>query len=202
MAQVKEKVFILKKIQYGEADLILKALTPSGARISLFARSALKSRKRFGGGILEPTHFLNVLYDDKAARSEHALNTLKEAELVNGFEGLRADYSRLELALRFVQLVHDLSREGETNSSEVFNLLGNALRAAETTTAPERLLIHFETKLLFHHGVLAVGEEEARLLRAAITDHERVEMSEGAWSSTGGRVRSALHEYLPTPFRS
>lgn len=88
---VKEKVFILKKTRYGEADLILQALTSRGARVSLFARAALKSRKRFGGGVLEPTHFIQAVYEEWQGRGgESPLLPLREATLLKGFEGLRS----------------------------------------------------------------------------------------------------------------
>ncbi|MEK7357972.1 MAG: DNA repair protein RecO, partial [Bdellovibrionota bacterium] len=117
--QVKDKVFILRKTRYGDNDLILNCLTPSGARISLFARSALRSKKRFGGGVLEPTHYVHVLYEDKSgSRTEHPLHTLKEASLIEDFPGLRSDYARIELALHFVRLVSEVVKEGEIDSSD------------------------------------------------------------------------------------
>ena len=113
--EVKEKLFILRKIKYGDADLILSCLTPKGAKISLYARSAMKSKKRFGGGVLEPTHYIHALYDDKTSRShsENPLHTLKEASLIEGFNGLRTDYNRIEAALYFVSLISNVVREGE-----------------------------------------------------------------------------------------
>ena len=91
--QVKNKVFILRKTRYGDHDLILNCLTPEGARVSFFARSALRSKKRFGGGVLEPTHYVHVLYDDKG---DGKINTLKEASLIQDFPGSPCiDSSRL-----------------------------------------------------------------------------------------------------------
>jgi DNA repair protein RecO (recombination protein O) len=196
--QVKEKVFILKKIKYGEADLILTCLTPRGERISLFARSALKSKKRFGGGVLEPTHYVNVLYDDKTSRShsDNPLHVLKEASLIEGFEGLRSDYGRIELALHFLALISDVVREGDVDSAELFNLLGNTLRAVEKSESLDHLRTHFEVKLLANQGVLTVEEEEGALLRTSISEHEGVNLSDSQWASVRGRVKRVLSEYL------
>ncbi len=194
--QVKEKVFILKATRYGDADLILHALTPKGSRISLFARSALKSKKRFGGGVLEPTHYVSVLYDDKSARAESPLHTLKEASLIESFPGLRTDYNRIEAALHFLQLVNDASYEGDVHADEVFNLLGNALKAAETTQDLSHLRIHFETKLLGHHGILPIHDEEAILLRTSIVDHEQIVLGEGSWHLVNARLKPILTDYL------
>ncbi len=196
--QVKEKVFILKKTRYGDADLILNCLTPKGARISLYARSALKSKKRFGGGVLEPTHYIHALYEDKSSRShsENPLHTLKEASLIEGFQGLRTDYSRIETALYFVQLISDVVKEGEVDSADLFNLLGNTLRAAESSHHLDWLRTQFEVKLLANQGVLPVEEEEHLLLRAPIADHESLRLVDAEWSRVRGRIRTVMAEYL------
>lgn len=194
---VKEKVFILKKTRYGEADLILQALTSRGARVSLFARAALKSRKRFGGGVLEPTHFIQAVYEERQGRGgESPLLPLREATLLKGFEGLRSDYERVEAALRFVQLAGHVSREGDVGSSDLFNLLGNALKAAESTSSLQKLRAHFEAKVLGLQGVLLHDTEERALLSTPISEHERVNLSEVEWRIVTERVRVALREYL------
>ncbi|MCM2280603.1 MAG: DNA repair protein RecO [Bdellovibrionaceae bacterium] len=196
--QVKDRVFILKKVRYGDADLILHVLNAQGARLNLFARSALKSKKRFGGGVLEPTHFVSVIYEDRQgkAQGEGSLHTLKEASLIEAFDLLRTDYSRLEAALQFVQLVHDVSHEGEVHAGEIFNLLGNALKAAETTADLEKLKIHFEVKVLAHHGVLPVDADAAALLRAPIVAHDSIELDDFGWRAVSVQANRVLKEYL------
>lgn len=196
--QVKEKLFILKKVRYGEADLILNCLTPKGARLSLYARSALKSKKRFGGGVLEPTHYIHALYEDKTSRShaENPLHTLKEATLIDGFDGLRTDYTRLETALHFVQFISGMIREGDIDSSELFNILGNTLRAAEKSSQLGWLRTQFEVKILANQGVLAVEEEEHELLRVPISEHENLNLSNEQWMRVRGHVKRVLGEYV------
>ena len=196
--EVKEKLFILRKIKYGDADLILSCLTPKGARISLYARSALRSKKRFGGGVLEPTHYIHALYDDKTSKShsENPLHTLKEASLIEGFNGLRTDYARIEMALQIVQLISNVIKEGEIDSEGLFNLLGNTLRAAEKSQHLDWLKTQFEVKLLANQGVLAVEEEEQVLLRAQISEHESLNLSPEQWTRLRGRIKAVLSEYL------
>ncbi len=191
--QVKTKVFILRKTRYGDNDLILNCLTPEGARVSLFARSALKSKKRFGGGVLEPTHYIHVMYEDKG---QQRLNTLKEASLIQDFSGLRTDYARIEVALYFVKLISEIVKEGEVDSAEIFNLLGNTLKAAETSLHLDYLKTHFEVKLLANQGVLPHEPEEQILLALAINDHERSTLTEPDWLRLRGRVKRVLQEYL------
>lgn len=198
MQQVQDKVFILKKIRYGDTDLILQALNPRGARLSLFARAALKSKKRFGGGVLEPTHYVHILYDDKSssARNEPPLHALKEASLLEGFDSLRTDYERIETGLHFVQLISDVVREGDVDSPELFNLLGNALRAAGMSQRLSLLRIHFEVKLLANQGVLPHEAEELLLLHAPVSEHQKLSLADTDWRRVQGRVRRVLAEYL------
>lgn len=191
--QVKNKVFILRKTRYGDNDLILNCLTPEGARVSLFARSALRSKKRFGGGVLEPTHYVHVLYDDKG---DGKINTLKEASLIQDFPGLRTDYARIEAGLSFVKLVADIVKEGEIDSEEIFNLLGNTLKAAETTAHLDRLKTHFEVKLLANQGVLPHEPEEQTLLALPIAAHATATLDDSQWLGLRGRIKRVLQEYL------
>ena len=191
--QVKNKVFILRKTRYGDNDLILNCLTPDGARISFFARSALRSKKRFGGGVLEPTHYVHVLYDDKG---DGKISTLKEASLIQDFSGLRTDYARIDAGLYFVKLVSEIVKEGEVDSAEIFNLLGNTLKAAESTEQLERLKTHFEVKLLANQGVLPHEPEEQELLALPISAHASAILEDAQWARLRGRVKRVLQEYL------
>jgi DNA repair protein RecO (recombination protein O) len=196
--QVKDKVFILRKVRYGDADLILNCLNSRGSRLSFYARSALKSKKRFGGGVLEPTHYVQVVYEDKSGTSpaENPLHTLKEASLIADFPGVRTEYARIELALHFVRLISEIVRDGDIDSADLFNLLGNSLRAAETTSRLDRLRIHFEVKLLANQGVLPLEAEENELLQAAISAHETVTLSDEQWAIVAAQARRVLREYL------
>ena len=178
--------------------MIIQALTSAGTRVSFFARSALKSKKRFGGGVLEPTHYVNVLYEDKSnSRADVTLHTLKEAELIQSFDGLRTDYERIEMALGLLQTVSDVVREGDTDAVELFNLLGNTLRAAETSRQLTHLRIHFEVKFLGNQGVLSPDDpEEQMLLAIPVSAHAEAPFSEPQWRQIGVRTRRALSEYI------
>lgn len=150
--QGKDRFIILRKMKYSEADLILHAISPKGEKLSFIARGALKSKKRFGGGILEPSHFVSFIY--KPATDEGQLNVLQEATLINDFPGIRKDYDHLELALHVLECVSKVSQEGDKNSEFLFNLLGNTLKAIETAQDPLVLKMHFYLKFLLQQGVV------------------------------------------------
>lgn len=189
---------VLKTTRYGEADLIVSILTAEGTRLQLFARSALKSKKRFGGGILEPTRYIQVSYEDRRSRmgGESDLHTLREANMVEAFEGLRTDYARLELALALVQSVYSIVRQGDASSPEIFNLLGNGLRAAQTSKELTRLRVHFDIRLLASQGVLEIEGEAAQLAALSIGSHDVDTISGIDWRRLGAAANQQLRRYI------
>lgn len=168
VTQGKDRFIILRKMKYGEADLILHALSPRGEKLSFIARGALRSKKRFGGGVLEPSHFVTFTY--KAATDEGQLNVLQEATLVNDFAGIRHDYDKLEFALHVLECVSKVSQEGDQNSEFLFNLLGHTLKAAETSTDILVLKMHFYLKFLLQQGVVNAEPWMAPFLKTNLAD--------------------------------
>lgn len=168
MTQGKDRFIILRKIKYSEADLILHALSPQGEKLSFIARGALKSKKRFGGGVLEPSHFVTLTY--KASGEQGGLNVLQEATLINDFPGIRKDYDHLELALHVLECVSKVSQEGDKSSEFLFNLLGHTLRAIESAQDPLVLKMHFYLKLLLQQGVVQAEPWMAPFLKTNLAD--------------------------------
>jgi DNA repair protein RecO (recombination protein O) len=152
MSQAKDKFIILRKMKYGESDLILHAISPHGEKLSFIARGALKSKKRFGGGILEPTHFVSFTF--KESSEEGKLHTLQEASLINDFPGIRQDYDHLEFALHVLDCVGKVSQEGDKHSDFLFNLLGHTLKSIEIAQDVLVLKMHFYLRFLLQQGVI------------------------------------------------
>lgn len=172
MSQGKDRFIILRKIKYGEADLILHALSPRGEKMAFMARGALRSKKRFGGGILEPSHFVSFTY--KAAAEQGQLNVLQEAVLVHDFVGIRQDYDKLELALHVLDCVSKVSQEGDQNSEFLFNLLGNTLKAIESTQDVLVLKMHFYLKFLLQQGVVQAEPWMAPFLKTNLQESNQL----------------------------
>ncbi|MDX9731877.1 MAG: DNA repair protein RecO [Bdellovibrionales bacterium] len=191
------KGIVLKASRYGEADLIVSLLTTEGARLQLFARSALKSKKRFGGGVLEPTRYIQVSFEDRRSRlgGESDLHSLREAVLLEAFEGIRNDYSRIETALALVQSVHRIVRQGDVESAEIFNLLGNSLRAIETSNDLAKLRVHFDIRLLASQGVLEIEGDSARLAGMPVGHHGCEELTNLDWRGLGQYATQQLRRY-------
>ena len=76
-ARIATEALLLRRVDYGEADLVLTLLTEKLGKVSALARGARKSVKRFGGS-LEPMHTLAVELDERPGAE---LFTLLESKL-------------------------------------------------------------------------------------------------------------------------
>jgi DNA repair protein RecO (recombination protein O) len=76
-ARIATGALLLRRVEYGEADLVLTLLTQKLGKVSALARGARKSNKRFGG-VLEPMHTLAIELDERPGAE---LYTLLEAKL-------------------------------------------------------------------------------------------------------------------------
>ncbi len=192
---LKDRALILKTYKHSEANLIVHALNNRGIKLKLMAPSALLSKKRFGGGVLQPTHYVQLTY--KPARLEDGLGTLQEAQLIEDFEQLRSDYDRLQLALHFLNLVDRVSQEGESFSEALFDLLGNGLKAIRNSQHLEILRTQFELKLLQSQGVLQIDSKMLEFLKTPLSKHSELSHSEHlSFLTTFSRLN--LGHYLGT----
>lgn len=121
----------------------------------MIARGARKSRKRFGGGVLEPCCNIEITTSDRTKKlgGDAELLTLSEARLITAFEGLRSNWRRLQAGLAAVKIVGDLRDLG---GPDVYSLLGHSLKTLETAEHPDRNLAHFQFRLLASQGVLPI----------------------------------------------
>jgi DNA repair protein RecO (recombination protein O) len=69
---------VLRRVPYGDTDLVVELLGETVGRLSALARGARKSQKRFGG-TLEPFHTLRTSFEQHRGRD---LASLREASIV------------------------------------------------------------------------------------------------------------------------
>lgn len=200
MPSVKDNLIILRTIPYSESDLVIHGLNRMGGRINLIAKGARKSQKRFGGGILQPTHYVEVEYKQRKSEGDGVLHFLEAARLIEGFQSLRQDYDRLETAFYFLQLMSKVSQEGVTDAPENFLLLGQALRAAETSNSLPLLKTHFEVKVLYHQGVLSPNPAEQEFVDKSLEQHQSIHFQKDALKDLRNRLHFSLNQFLGITF--
>ena len=188
---IKEQIIVLNNLPYLESDLIVHGLNSDGVKKHFIAKGALKSQKRFTGGVLEPTSFIEVEY--KPSRSLHRI---REAWFINDFKKLRKDYDRLDMALYFVRIISQISQDGAADSKELFYLLGNALSLSEVTSSLELLKLFFQIKLLFVQGVLPQSMLFSKIVRLTLKDHLQFNIESSKFQSASNEVDKTLNHYL------
>jgi DNA repair protein RecO (recombination protein O) len=192
---LRDKVIVIKTYKHAESNLIVHVLNAQGIKLKLIAPSALVSKKRFGGGVLQPTHYIQICY--KPSRDQEGLGTLLEASIIDDFSELREDYDRLQMALYFLGLVDKVSQEGESFSHALFDLLGNALRAASNSQCLNVLKTHFEIKLLYSQGVMGADNKILRFFNTPISRHSELAGDENlSFAQTTSRIN--LNHYIGT----
>lgn len=105
---IEDLALVLRHVSYGEHDVIVDLLTQGHGRISVFARGARKSNRRFVGG-LGPFTLLRV---EVRLGREDALGTLSTSEALRFFEGLVSDPLRLACASHWMALMAAVTPAG------------------------------------------------------------------------------------------
>ena len=184
----KERVILLKRTKYSEADLILRGITSRGAKVHLFARAALKSKKRFGGGVLEPFHYVEVIYQRGKTDDEGKLRPINDALLIKDFAGVRADYTRLQAGMFMLQAVDHWCKEGDTDGEALFHLLGQSLKSLEKVQNIQGLRVQFWAKLLWIQGVLENAQDFAALLSRPVAEADELDLSPRQLEPMAGQI--------------
>jgi DNA repair protein RecO (recombination protein O) len=143
---------LLRRTEYGDADLILLVFTRQLGKLSVMARAARKSTHRFGGGI-EPFHGL-VLHISEPAHGE--LYPLREARLGTMRLSLVQSLRAMDIAGRALSWVRrslplaTLEPELFVAADELLNRLDQ--HPPESATVGEALLAEFGLRLLSELG--------------------------------------------------
>jgi DNA repair protein RecO (recombination protein O) len=132
MLSISTPAIMLRRIAYGDDDLICTFFSLSKGKISLMAKSAKKSAKRFPG-ILEPFSVLHITYS--AARTK-AMPFLQEASLMEPFSNIRTDVNKTAYAGYMAELIYEWMEEQTVNPS-LFALYQYALNLLDQGKMPE-----------------------------------------------------------------
>ena len=89
MIRQRDEAFVLRTQELGEADLIVTLLTEHHGQVRAVARSARRSRRRFGG-VLEPMTRVRAAWTEREGRDLHGLD---EIEARRSFAEMQASYN-------------------------------------------------------------------------------------------------------------
>ncbi len=140
---------LLRRIDFGDYDLIITFFSLKSGKISLIAKSAKKSVKRFGG-MLELFSVLDIVYSRGRKKS---LPVLQEASLIKPFSGIRTDIKKTAYASYWAELISRHIEEGAVQK-EVFRLFKYVLTTLDTGKIPDGALsILFQLRFMLIYGL-------------------------------------------------
>ena len=98
---------LLRRMDYGDFDVIITFFTLKCGKLTLIAKSAKKSTKRFAG-ILELFSVLEVVAGTSRGKG---LAVLQEAVLKQPFSAIRADFKKMAYASYWAELIYNWIEE-------------------------------------------------------------------------------------------
>jgi DNA repair protein RecO (recombination protein O) len=140
---------LLRRVDFGDYDLILTFFTRDSGKVSAIAKSAKKSKKRFSG-VLERFSILQIVYTTGRSKG---LPVLQEAVMIEPFENIRTDIKKTAYASYWVELVDGWMEKGAKNI-HVYHLLEYVLSELNTGSASlEALSILFQMRFMALSGL-------------------------------------------------
>ena len=144
MTSLSTPAILLRRIDFGDYDLIVTLFTREKGKTSAIAKSAKKSVKRFPG-VLEPFSRLNVVL---AQGRRKGMPVLQEASLEDPFFNIREDIIKTAYASYWSELIYLWMAEGEPQES-LFRLTLHVLAELNRGKTPvEVLSILFQMRFL------------------------------------------------------
>jgi DNA repair protein RecO (recombination protein O) len=139
----KTEALILRTRDFGESDCIVTAFSSLHGTIKGIAKGARKSSKRFVNSLNIFSH-VNLEYRDRRSGD---LVWLDSSELIDGFPGIRSNYTQLSTASYVVELTETLFPLN-VPSQEMFSLLKWALGSISEGENLKRTMIVFQARAM------------------------------------------------------
>ena len=145
---------MLRRREYGDFDLIVTFLTQDHGKITLIAKSAKKSAKRFPG-ILEPFSQLQISF--RKSRG-NGMAILEEASLNQSVAGIRSDFLKIAYASYWVECIILWMEEGRVRP-DIYLLLSDVLQELNNAiVSADMLSILFQMRFIGQEGLQPIIE--------------------------------------------
>jgi DNA repair protein RecO (recombination protein O) len=127
MALKESEAIVLRTYPLREADLLVTLFTRGEGKVRGVARSAKKSKRRFGGGALEPLTYVRAFYD---VRERQELARLDACEVLESPLATEVSYARAVALGHVAELLDELLPDHEANDA-IFRLTLSVLHALQ-----------------------------------------------------------------------
>jgi len=132
-----------------ETDKRVELFTPTEGRLTVRAKGASRSQKRFGGR-LEPTTILDVQLQGGG------MPLLLDCEVVTSFVTLRSSFNAISVAMYGIQACR-LATVPQQPNPELYDLLVALLTTLDTMASPKTALTCFQDGFLHAEGLSPDG---------------------------------------------
>lgn len=132
MSTVRTRALVLRRTNYGEADRIVKLLTPGG-QVSVMARGVRREKSKLAGGIE-----LFAISDVTVHTGKGELGILTSARLEVFYEHILEDYDRLQFGY---EVINAVSKASDTiDDAGWFTVLEQVYDGLNRATVPFQLI--------------------------------------------------------------
>ena len=140
---------LLRRLDYGDFDVIVTFFTLKSGKMTLIAKSAKKSTKRFAG-ILELFSILELVASTGRGKG---LPVLQEAVLKQPFSGIRADFRKTAYASYWAELIYNWMEDNYKQDAlySLFEHVLSELDHGQTTEAALNILFQMRFLNLSGH---------------------------------------------------
>lgn len=144
MSSFSTPAIVLRRIDFGDYDLIINFFTLNKGKISVIAKSAKKSVKRFSG-VLEPFSVLEIVCSSGRGKG---LPVLQEATLKQPFSKSRADIVKIAYASYWAELINLWMEDGK-KQVQIYELFQHVLGELDLDyISQEALSIIFQIRFI------------------------------------------------------
>ncbi len=157
---------MLRRIEFGDYDFIITFFTLNQGKVSVIAKSAKKSTKRFSG-ILELFSVLDIVYGSARGKG---LPVLKEAVLKQPFAKIRADIKKTAYASYWAELINAWMEKSEKQSM-LYYLFMYVLGELDLGNTPDTVL-----SILFQMRFMAISGHSPSLSQCSICKRQLEEI--------------------------
>lgn len=151
----------MRRIEYGDHDLIITYFTREMGRLSVMAKNARKSVKRFAGA-LDPFSMMQI--NCTWPKRKNRMPILNHVDLETAFARIRTNAVHTGYASYWMEMVNAWMEEGRRDDP-LFELMAHVLDALDRRTMPAPVLsllfqIRFMCLAGFSPNLIACGECE------------------------------------------
>lgn len=159
--------FVIRRVNLGEADRFVTIFTQNNGKVEVLAKGVRKITSKRSSHI----ELLNLVRFHSVKTSKNFI--LTEVELVDSYEGRKADLKQCEIAFFVCELIDNLCPHGQV-SPELFSIVVTFLKRGAHS---DEALLEFETQILSTLGYWNVEkkfstEEESRLFIESLIERK------------------------------